>query len=227
MTLKEVMAELERAGTAQNRKVYARHGYSDNMFGVSFANLRKLGKKIKRDDALARKLWATGNEDARQLACMIADPEAMTSADLDAWVSEIGHYCLADVFSKELAARSPHVGKKISAWTRSKTDFTGQAGWDLVALFAMEKAATPDATFEKHLATIERRVHSAPNRTRHAMNGALIAIGLRNAKLEKLALAAAARIGRVEVDHGATGCKTPDAAAYIAKASARVKKRKP
>lgn len=224
MSLKEVMKELKRMGTAQNRKVYARHGYGENMFGVSFANLRKLGKRIKRDHALAQQLWATGNEDARQLACMIADPAAMTSADLDAWVSDIGHYCLADVFSKEVAARSPLSSKKSSTWMRSKTDFTGQAGWDLVALLAMDEADTPDATFEKHLATIEKKIHRASNRTKHAMNGALIAIGLRNERLKKLALAAAGRIGNVDVDHGETGCKTPDAAAYIEKAISRKRK---
>lgn len=48
------------------------------------------------------------------------------------------------------------------------------------------------------------------------MNMTLIAIGLRNAPLRKLALAAARRIGKVEVAHGQTSCKTPDAAAYIA-----------
>jgi hypothetical protein len=53
------------------------------------------------------------------------------------------------------------------------------------------------------------------------MNGALIAIGLRNPRLEKKAVAAAKRIGKVEVDHGETSCETPDAAAYIAKAKAR------
>ena len=54
-------------------------------------------------------------------------------------------------------------------------------------------------------------------RTDHAMNRALIAIGVSNARLEKPALAAAKRIGKVEVDHGETGCQTPDAAAYIRK----------
>ncbi|MCP5112190.1 MAG: DNA alkylation repair protein, partial [bacterium] len=165
MNFKEVMAELKRMGTAQNRKVYARHGYSDNMFGVSFAHLRQLGKRIRRDHALAQQLWATGNEDARHLACMIADPEAMTSTDLDAWISDIGHYCLADVFSKEVASRSPHAAKKISTWTRSKSDFTGQAGWDVVALLALDAAETPEATFEKHVATIEKKIHKASNRT--------------------------------------------------------------
>ncbi len=49
------------------------------------------------------------------------------------------------------------------------------------------------------------------------MNNALIAIGGRNDELERQALAVAARIGAVHVDHGETNCKTPDAAAYIAR----------
>jgi hypothetical protein len=49
------------------------------------------------------------------------------------------------------------------------------------------------------------------------MNLTVICIGIRNAALRKLALASAKRIGKVEVDHGDTNCKTPDAAAYIKK----------
>ena len=49
------------------------------------------------------------------------------------------------------------------------------------------------------------------------MNGALISIGIRNARLRKKALEAARRIGRVDVDHGETSCKTPDAVAAIQK----------
>ena len=56
------------------------------------------------------------------------------------------------------------------------------------------------------------------------MNGALISIGMRNPGLEKKAVAAARRIGKVEVDHGETSCKTPDAVAYIRKGVERKKK---
>ncbi len=49
------------------------------------------------------------------------------------------------------------------------------------------------------------------------MNCALIAIGRRTPRLRRAATAAAKRIGPVEVNHGATGCKTPDAVAAIAK----------
>jgi hypothetical protein len=52
------------------------------------------------------------------------------------------------------------------------------------------------------------------------MNNALIAIGTRNDALEARAVAIAVKIGKVRVDHGETGCKTPDAAEYIAKALA-------
>ena len=53
------------------------------------------------------------------------------------------------------------------------------------------------------------------------MNLALIAIGIYKPTLRKQAIAAARRIGKVEVDHGETSCKTPDAESYIVKAAAR------
>ena len=55
------------------------------------------------------------------------------------------------------------------------------------------------------------------------MNMAVIVIGGRNAALRKSALAAAKRIGQVQVDHGDTACKTPEAAACIEKAWAHAR----
>lgn len=40
---------------------------------------------------------------------------------------------------------------------------------------------------------------------------------MRTPKLEKIAIAAAVRIGPVEVDHGETACKAPEAVSYIEK----------
>jgi hypothetical protein len=59
------MAELARLGTAQNRKVYRRHGVGEPLFGVSYGNLRNLAKRIRVDQDLARELWDSGNHDAR------------------------------------------------------------------------------------------------------------------------------------------------------------------
>ena len=81
-----------------------------------------------------------------------------------------------------------------------------------------EAEALGDDYFEPYLQRIEREIHDAPNRTRHSMNNALIAIGMRGGTMKTKALAVAKRIGKVEVDHGQTNCVTPDAAAYIKKA---------
>lgn len=224
MTEKEILAELSVLGTEQNRKTYRRHGVMNEMFGVSYANLEKLRKKIKVDTDLAGKLWATGNHDARILATMIADPARLTDREIENWSKDLSNYVVTDALAR-LVARSPLARKKMEQWMKSKSEWIGSAGWLLVGVLAMRDDELPDEYFENHLETIERNIHTAKNRVRYAMNGAVIGIGMRNTRLEKKALAAAARIGRVEVDHGETGCKTPDIAVYIRKAAARKKKR--
>lgn len=224
MTHKETMAELKRMGTAQNRKIYARHGAPEPMFGVSFAILRDLRKRIKTDQTLAESLWKTGNVDARMLAVMIADPDTFRKSDLDRWMRQIDFYTLADVYVKEVVCRSAHVRSRLEKWIDTKHEWVGRAGWVILANIAMD--AENDLSEEElkgYLERIEREIHDALNLTRDAMNSALISIGIRNRSLHKKAIAAAKQIGKVEVDHGETGCKTPEAIPYMERAWKRKK----
>ena len=206
MTKAEALKELKAAGTAQNRKVYARHGVAGPMYGVSYAALGKLKKRIKIDQPLAEKLWATGIQDAMALGRMIADPAQMTATKLNAWVKTVGNRGLAAELSN-LAAESPVARKQTDKWVTSKNELIGCAGWHTLASIARQESGLPDAYFEDHLETIESKIHTSKNWVKYAMNNALISIGTRNTKLEKKAIAAAKRIGKVEVDHGETGCK--------------------
>jgi hypothetical protein len=88
---------------------------------------------------------------------------------------------------------------------------------------AMIDESMPDSWFVERLAQIEKTIHGAPNEHRYMMNSAVISIGCRNAALRKAALAAAKRIGTVEVDYGDTDCHTPDATESIEKAWAHSK----
>ena len=223
MKVDDVLRKLKSKGTAQNRKVYARHGYPEDTYGVSFAELRKLAKEIGRDHALARALWKSGNGDARVLASLVADPEALTASELESWVKSIRYYVLADMVS-QLAARSPLARRKSEAWRRSRSDHVAQVGWNLVGALTAPEHGLDDDYFVERLEEIERGIHTAPNRTRHAMNMALCAIGGYRSSLRPRAVEVAGRIGKVEVDHGETGCKTPDAASYIARMAAHQKK---
>lgn len=216
VSLAEMMRELEKSGSAQTRKTYARHGAQEPMFGVSFAVLKTIVKRIGVDHELALALWNTENHDARMLAMKIADPAQITSAELDRWARET-RVRTCGGYVAMLAAESPHGAAKAREWFASADAALRACAWTLAGFLASNDEQTPDEWFIQRLAAIEKSIHSAPNAERESMNMALITIGGRNAALRKTAVAAAKRIGRVEVDHGDTACKTPDAAAYIEK----------
>jgi 3-methyladenine DNA glycosylase AlkD len=225
MNYGEIMAELKKMGTAQNRKVYARHGIGEKMYGVSFGNLKAIKKKIKTDHLLALELWSSENHDARILATMVADPGTMDNTTLESWAADLDNYVIADAFSS-LVGGTPAARRKMEKWTRSKKEWVGRAGWLLLAQIAAGDDALPDDYFQPYLEKIESDIHRSKNRVRDAMNMALVNIALRGPALEKRAVAAAKRIGKVDVDHGETGCKTPDAVAYIQKTKAHRAKRR-
>ncbi|HWQ16136.1 MAG TPA: DNA alkylation repair protein [Roseiflexaceae bacterium] len=223
-TLDEVMRQLEEQGTEQNRKIYRRHGVPEPMFGVSYAALGALRKQIKTDHELARGLWATGNHDARILATMVADPRRVDEPLIEAWAADLRCHALTDAFV-QLVARTPAARVLAERWASADDEQLGRAGWHLLGQLALHDPALPDAYFEPYLRRIATEIHTRKNRVREAMNNTLIAIGTRSEQLEQAALATAAAIGPVQVDHGETNCKTPDAAVYIRKARARQRQR--
>jgi 3-methyladenine DNA glycosylase AlkD len=224
MTKTEVMKELRANGKAQTRKILHRHGVVGDLFGVSYAFLGKMKRKIKTDQQLAEQLWETGTYDARILATMVADPAKMTATLLESWAKDLEDRHLAAALSN-IAAEAPSAKKRMEKWTSSKSEMVGCAGWHTLASLARQDGVLDDTYFEARLQQIESEIHGSSNWVKYAMNNALINIGVRNSKLEKLAIAAAERIGKVEVDHGETGCKTPEAASYIKKTVAHNKKK--
>lgn len=219
-----ILKELESLGSAQTRKTYRRHGVGENMYGVSYANLKTLKKKLKTDHDLAQQLWASGNHDAQVLATMIADPKQMDEAMLEAWVHTLDNYVIADAFVN-LAGKTPLAPQKAVEWTKAKEEQIGRAGWHLLGALAQNDPALADDFFEPYLKIIEQDIHQQQNRVREAMNNALIAIGSRNSALQEKALIVAQKIGEVYVDHGETACKTPEATSYIEKTVQRKKEK--
>jgi 3-methyladenine DNA glycosylase AlkD len=215
-----VMKELESMGTEQFRNTYRRHGAAEPLYGVSFSNLKAIARRFKRDHQLALELWESGNVDARSLATMLVDPALIDSKTADKWVGSLSYYMLVDL-AANVVARSPVALAKANEWRGSDNEWVGQAGWDITAWLAMNDAKVPDAYFNERLTEIQSGIKTAKNRVRHAMNQALIGIGGARPALKARALGIARAIGKVVVDHGETGCVTPDATEYIAKMSER------
>jgi 3-methyladenine DNA glycosylase AlkD len=122
MSFNEAMTTLEIAGSAQNRKVFARHGARRPLFGVSLAGLRDLARKNKNNQELAVELWETGNYDACLLACQVADPAKLIDSLAEAWVKKVYHCVISGEFS-QLVAKSPLAQKKAEKWVKSPEEY--------------------------------------------------------------------------------------------------------
>ncbi len=220
MNSAEILASLRASGKVGTAKIFRRHGATGEVLGVLYSDMTKLQKRIRCDHAMAKALWASGVHEAKVLATLVADPAKATRVEIDGWLKACDSYPMVDAFTT-FVARTPHAEACVKAWLASKHEWTSSAAWGLVSRAAQEPSAQADELFEAFLHRIEQDINAAPNRTRHSMNGALIGIGSRNDQLRDQALASARRIGKVEVDHGATDCETPDATAYILKIWAR------
>ena len=223
MDLDTVLSTLREKGKPNTAKIYARHGAKDPTLGVSYSDLDKLVKAIKQDHALALALWASGIHDARVLATKIADPEAFTTDTLDAWLAAALDYVIEGAVAT-LAARRKDALSIGLRWIDLPGEFASAAGWFVLSGVAA-RGDLPEKDAARLLKRIEKNIHGAQNRTRYGMNGALISMGGYIESLRPQALEAARVIGKVEVDHGETNCKTPDAAEYIAKMAAHHAKR--
>lgn len=223
---KSILEELEHLGTDQNVKIYKRHGAKEPLFGVSFANLKKLTKKYNGDTELSLKLWDSKNMDARVLATMIADPNQIKSSQLDQWVKDTDYTVLAG-YMGSLVGKSPFFKAKFTKWHKSNKEFEKDTAFSMISSILKNDPSKLDDELAKYLLEyISSNIHNSANYAKAAMNNCLIALGVYKPKLTKKTISIAKKIGKVEVDHGETNCKTPDAISYIEKTIAHQKKKK-
>ena len=182
------MAALEELGTAQNRKIYTRHGAAPPMFGVSYGSLRPIARKIGTDHSMAKDLWATGNHDARVLALETADPQLLTKSEANSWIADATNYIISEGVGG-LAARSPHARSRSQIWRDRRREWTAAAGWFIVACTAEDPDVWTGDELVAFIDQIEEQIHYRPNRVRHEMTLALVAMALRGASVRRRALA--------------------------------------
>jgi 3-methyladenine DNA glycosylase AlkD len=223
MTVKEIMSQLRGFGDEQIKSILLRHGVREPLFGVRVQDLKIIQKKVKKDDKLARELYATGNADAMYLAGLIAEDEKMTKKELQTWARQAVSHNISEYTVPWVAAGSPHGYELALEWIDSKEEHIAAAGWStLSSLMALKPDAELDLPAIKSLlARIVTNISKAPNRVRHTMNSFIVAVGTYVLPLTKEALATAKKIGTVTVDMDGTCCAVPDPAAYIKKAEAR------
>ena len=129
MNAESVMAELEALGKERLKKMYLSNGAREPLFGVATGAMKPMAKKIKINQPLAERLYATGNYDAMYFAGIIADPKAMTAADYNRWMDAAYFYMLSDYVVAVTLAEADIAQDVADQWIASGEELRMSAGW--------------------------------------------------------------------------------------------------
>ncbi len=223
MTRDEIIYKLEQMGTEQNIKTYKKHGVKEPLFGVSIANLKKLKKEIKYDSNLALQLWEYGNYDAMILAMLILNPKDI-NLTLGKKLIENVHNYMTCFYLAQAISESNIAIDFLKLFLNDDKEYYQACAFDILSILLKDKKEVSEEIIEKSLLYIKNNIHQRKNRAKYSMNSSLIAIGVYLDKYTKEVIDISKEVGRVEVDHGDTSCKTPLAYEYIDKSLKRKKK---
>ncbi len=191
----DILAELRALGSEKNRAGMARYGINvENAFGVSVNQLRRVAKQLGTDHRLALALWATGNHEARLLACFIDDPALVSDQQLEAWARDFDSWDICDQATTSLFDLSKHAWGKAVKWAGRDQEWIKRAGFALMAGLCVHDKSAGNRAFWKLLPLIERGAFDERNFVKKAVNWALRNIGKRNLALNAAAIACAERM---------------------------------
>jgi 3-methyladenine DNA glycosylase AlkD len=189
MELAEIMTWLAASSNPDNVAGMARYGInSGNSYGVSMPELRRLGKTIGRDHALALELWSSGVHEARILAALVDDPAQVTEAQMESWVQDLDSWDVCDQLCSNLFDRTAFAYAKAMEWSARRPEFVKRAGFVLMAALAVHDKHAPDEAFLAFLPAIVREASDERNFVKKAVNWALRQIGKRNTALNQAAI---------------------------------------
>jgi 3-methyladenine DNA glycosylase AlkD len=192
---REVVAWLERRGTARNRAGMARYAIpADKAFGVSVSALREHARKLGRDHDLAAALWDTGWYEARMLAAFVDDPSRVTRGQMDRWARDFENWAICDTVCFHLFDRTPHAWRKVEQWSRRRDEFVRRGAFALLASLGVHDKQTGDEPFRRSLALVERAAADERNFVKKGVSWALRVVGRRNRTLNAAAIELARRL---------------------------------
>src|SRR5271155_3047042 len=196
-TKEAALSELKSLADPKVRAKLAYFGVNvPKAYGISAPVLHAFARHIGRDHELAQQLWDSGIHEAKILASLIAEPEKVTSAQMERWVRDFDSWDVVDAACCYLYAHAAPAWTKIHAWSRRREEFEKRAAFSLAAYLSYKDKTAVDARFERFLRVIEREAYDERNFVRKAVNWALRNIGKRNLRLNGAAILAAERIRR-------------------------------
>lgn len=209
-TVTEVMAELAALADPKTREVNAKHG---DDHGVNLGRLRALAKRLRTQQDLACRLWATEDSAARLLALLICRPKAFGRDELDAMLREARTPKVHDWLVNYVVKKNPHAEELRVAWSADPDPVVASAGWALTTERVAKKPEGLDLA--GLLDVIESEVKDAPDRLQWAMNHTLAQIGIEHPEYRGRAIDIGERLEVLKDYPTSPGCTSPFAPVWI------------
>lgn len=212
MTTKEMLAQLKSKANEGRRSHNAKVGPdgiapADNQFGVPMGDLRAIAKKIKSDHELGLALWETGNMEAQLLATLIMKPKSLSAKEVDSMTQSICCAPVADWLNNYVVAQHPDREKLREKWMKDKNPWAARAGWHFTASRVNKDSEGLDLS--ALLDRIEKEMPKARPEVQWTMNNTLMAIGIKDSRLRKRAIAIGEKIGLYKNWPMSKGCIIP------------------
>lgn len=214
-TASRVMKQLEAQGDDKVRQRYVRDGAGDHVFGVLLGKIRGLAQTLGTDHALGLELWATGNHEARILACMLLDPAMLTEKEARTLLEPLTNQTLVDELVGRVIVKAPVAEALQTRWMDATAELPRRAGWKLLAGRIAAKLAR-DLDVAATLSRLERELPDAPYRVKEGINYCLVWIGLHLPVYTAEAIAVGERLGRWDPRPIPKGCTSSYAPEWIA-----------
>lgn len=195
-TVESVIGELQKYANENIRKNIERYGIAtDNALGIKTPKLRELAKNHRKNHQLAEGLWTSGIHEAKILASMVADPAAMTSADMDRWVKDIYSWDVCDQCCINLFVFVPNWKEKVGEWISSNAEFTRRAGIVLATVASIHQAKiTTDDELKQWIEQTIAVADDARNFVKKAVSWQLRQIGKKRPQLQQYVLSVAEQL---------------------------------
>ncbi len=208
--VESTLASLKELEDPKILAVNERHG--DN-HAVNLTKLRAVAKELKKNQPLARELWATNDTAARLVALLICRPKEFDQSELDSMILEARTPKVLDWLINYVVKKNPHWNDLRVLWLEDAAENVAAAGWALNTHAVITK---PDALDDSAiLDTIEAQMKTAEPRVQWSMNECLAQIGIHRPELRDRAIAIGERLEVLKDYPTPPNCTSPFAPIWI------------
>jgi 3-methyladenine DNA glycosylase AlkD len=197
--LGDVLRRLRSLSDPRRVEGMVRYGISsDNTYGVSIPDLRRIARELGHNHDLAQELWSSEVHEARILATMVDEPEKVTEEQMERWVNDFDSWDMCDQCCNNLFKKTRFGYRKAEEWSKADAEYVKRAGFVLMATLAVGDKEAEDERFLSFLPMIRRESDDGRNFVKKAVSWALRQIGKRNRSLNREALKTARQIEEMD-----------------------------